>query len=173
MQNSQFYLPDHYLSQDFSFAEEERGDYQRILIPLNGLDRRLYQALADLLEIVPSMNTPEGRDLDFIIEETFSQIGDCLDKSHFNFMKNLQGNADERGEVPGYPTPVQLKHIDALFIDDRWRQFVSIFRYYALEIYRLYCMYSVRAPEADLVYERHFYGAMVFIVQPKKTKLRI
>lgn len=160
--------PDFYLSQGPTPGQFTPAlNYQQIVIPLNGLDYHLTRRLADLLELSLE-NTEQEGSLNYILDQTFQQFGDCFDPSHITFMSNLQGNINEAGNVPGYPSPTEFGHTP-LASFEKWSQYVALFRYFALEIYRQYVLYTSGNPTCDFIFHKRMPNGMVFYVTPRKT----
>lgn len=172
MVTNQQLLPDHYLSQGPSREYTPPHFYKQIIIPLNDFEKRLAQSLGDLMEWW--IGDPEqGTNLNFLMNAVFQQFGDCYDQNHIQFVGNLEGRQTENGNVPGYPSPVELQHLEVV-LPEKWSQFVAIFRSYAWQLYALVNLYVEKDfPSSSLVFSKWIPGGLIFYVTPRQTPYMI
>lgn len=156
------YMPDSFLVQEPSREYTPAHNYTQIVVPTQGYDNIFNQALADVMEW-SVQNQVEAYNLEFLIQESYRQMGDCYDHSHVKFFHALQGNPGETG-VSGYPVMSHLSHIN---IFDKVVAFRTLFRDAALMFFAIVNPVSNLFPGKDFVYHKYITNGWVFYLTPK------
>lgn len=162
MQQVSSYMPDFNLSEEPIRNYTPPHIYSQIVIPTQGFDNSFNQSLADMMEW-SIQNQEEAANLEFLIQESYRQMGDCYDHSHVKFFHALQGNPGEVG-VSGYPVMNNLSHIDMC---DKIVAFTVLFRAAALNFFAIVNPISNLFPGKDFVYHKYITNGWVFYITPK------
>ncbi len=106
--------------------------------------------------------------LTHIVANFYAQMGGIYTNNFVQFMQDLQGNATEGGNAPGYP---QIAGVDIVEIsNDQWSRLVMAFRHTAMLFYKAVSVYSefYVMKNIELVFNSYISAGWVFIMAPRR-----